>query len=240
PVTAGMKGGMRQPISVADAVDVVGLNYTISLYDKYHAAHPDKPVTSSEDASSVMTRGEYVRDDARHVLDSYDDQPPEWANTHRVAWKAIATRPFMGGCFVWTGFDYRGEPTPFRWPTISSNFGIMDTCGFPKAAYYMRQAMWIRDRPVLWLIPHWNWPGTVEALDSRGRHVATANLPVQFGVSGGKIIGVGNGNPNSHESDKATARSLYNGYAQVIVQSQKGGAESLMVRAASPAVRAAT
>ena len=70
--------------------------------------------------------------------------------------------------------------------------------------------------------------------------MATANLPVQFEVSGGKIIGVGNGNPNSHEPDKATARSLYNGYAQVIVQSEKGSAGSLMLRATSPALRAAT
>jgi beta-galactosidase len=332
PVTAAMNGGMDKPISVADAVDVVGFNYTISLYDKYHAAHPDKPLFSSEDASSVMTRGEYAKDDARHVVDSYDDQPPPWANTHRVAWKAVATRPFMAGCFVWTGFDYRGEPTPYRWPTINSNFGIMDTCGFPKAAYYMRQAMWLEDRPVLSLIPHWNWDGkegrpvkvramsnaetvelrlngrslgtqavdrfemndwevpyqpgrleavarrggrvvatyavettgapvrlkltpdragldgdgrdavpvTVEALDSRGRHVPTANLPVQFVVAGGKVIGVGNGDPNSHEPDKATARSLYNGYAQVIVQSEKGGTGMLMLRATSPGLTAAT
>jgi len=332
PVTAAMSGGMLNPLSVADAVDVVGFNYQIDDYDKYHAAHPNKPLTSSEDSSAFMTRGVYVDNEAAHVLDSYDDHKPGWGNLHRVSWKAIATRPFMGGCFVWTGFDYRGEPTPFRWPTISSNFGIMDTCGFPKAAYYIRQSQWVHDRPVLWLIPHWNWPGkegqpvkvmamsnaetielrlngrslgtqpvdrfemnswqvpyrpgrleavarsggrvvatyavettgapawlkltpdraaldgdgrdavpvTVEALDSHGRHAPTANLPVQLEVSGGKIIGVGNGNPNSHELDKATARSLYNGYAQVIVQSEKGGAGTLMLRATSPGLTAAT
>lgn len=331
PVTAAMNGGMDAPVSVADAVDVVGFNYNIELYDKYHAAHPEKPLTSSEDSSGVMTRGEYVRDDARHILDSYDDQAPPWATTHRNSWKQIATRPFLGGCFVWTGFDYRGEPTPFRWPTISSNFGIMDTCGFPKAAYYIRQAQWVRDRPVLWFVPHWNWAGkegqpikvmvmsnadsvalmlngrslgeqkvdpfemnfwqvpyqpgrleavakrgglvvatygvettgepvalrltpdrigldgdgrdavpvTVEALDSKGRHVPTASLPVQFQVAGGKIIGVGNGDPNSHEPDKATSRSLYNGYAQVIVQSQRGGAGTLVIKATSPGLRSA-
>ena len=331
PVTAAMNGGMDQPISVADAVDVVGFNYSILLYDKYHAAHPEKPLTSSEDSSSVMTRGEYVRDDARHVLDEYDDNPPSWANTNRDAWKAIATRPFMAGCFVWTGFDYRGEPTPFRWPTISSNFGIMDTCGFPKSAYYIRQSQWIQDRPILWFVPHWNWadkegqpikvmamtnadtielrlngrslgeqkanhfdmnlwqvpyrpgrleavartggrvvatyaaettgapvalrltpdraaldgdgwdavPVTVEALDSKGRHVPTANLPVQFQIAGGKIIGVGNGDPNCHEPDKAMSRSLYNGYAQVIVQSERGGAGTLLLKATSLGLRSA-
>jgi beta-galactosidase len=83
-------------------------------------------------------------------------------------------------------------------------------------------------------------PVTVEALDSRGRHVPTANLPVQFVVAGGKVIGVGNGDPNSHEPDKATARSLYNGYAQVIVQSEKGGTGMLMLRATSPGLTAAT
>ena len=329
PVTAAMNGGMDAPISVADAVNVVGFNYSINLYDKYHSAHPQKPLTSSEDSSAVMTRGEYVRDDTRHVLDSYDDQAPEWATTHRNSWQQIATRPFLAGCFVWTGFDYRGEPTPFRWPTISSNFGIMDTCGFPKSAYYIRQAQWVQDRPVLWLIPHWNWPGkegqsikvmvmsnadtvglklngrplgeqkvdpfemnmwevpyqpgrleavarkggrlvasyavettghpvalrltpdrsaldgdgrdavpvTVEALDSKGRHVPTANLPVQFHVSGGKIIGVGNGDPNSHQPDKATARSLYNGYAQVIVQSDRSAAGTMLLRATAPGLR---
>ena len=331
PVTAAMNGGMDAPLSVADAVDVVGFNYSISLYDKYHAAHPNKALTSSEDSSAVMTRGEFVRDDARHVLDSYDDQAPEWATTHRNSWKQIATRPFLAGCFVWTGFDYRGEPTPFRWPTISSNFGIMDTCGFPKTAYYIRQAQWVHDRPVLWLVPHWNWPGkegqpikvmamsnaetvelrlngrsvgvqkvdpyemnqwqvpyqpgrleavarkagrivatyavettgapvslrltpdraaldgdgrdavpiTVEALDSQGRQVPTANLPVRFDVAGGRIIGVGNGDPNSHEPDKASARSLYNGYAQVIAQSDRGSSGAMLLRATSPGLKPA-
>jgi beta-galactosidase len=329
PVTAAMNGGMDQPVSVADAVDVVGFNYSINLYDKYHAARPEKPLTSSEDSSAVMTRGEYVNDPARHILDSYDDQAPEWATTHRNSWKQIATRPFLAGCFVWTGFDYRGEPTPFQWPTISSNFGIMDTCGFPKAAYYIRQSQWVQDRPVLWLVPHWNWAGkdgqpikvmvmsnadtvelrlngrslgqqdvdhfemntwqvpyqpgrleavarkggrvvatyaaettgapvllrltpdrtvvtadgrdavpvTVEALDAKGRHVPTANLAVKFKAAGGRIIGVGNGNPNSHEPDKASARSLYNGLAQVIVQSERGGSGSLLLRATSAGLR---
>jgi beta-galactosidase len=80
---------------------------------------------------------------------------------------------------------------------------------------------------------------TVEALDSKGRHVPTANLPVQFQVAGGKVIGVGNGDPNCHEPDKAMSRSLYNGYAQVIVQSERGGAGTLLLKATSPGLRAA-
>ncbi|MFX8270440.1 hypothetical protein ABTL25_20445, partial [Acinetobacter baumannii] len=72
-----------------------------------------------------------------------------WGATHRDAWKAIATRPFVAGAFVWTGFDYRGEPQPFEWPTASSSFGIMDLCGFPKSAFYIHQAQWVEDRPVV-------------------------------------------------------------------------------------------
>jgi beta-galactosidase len=332
PVTAAMNGGMDAPLSVADAVDVVGFNYHQEMYDKYHAAHPDKPLTSSEDTSAVMTRGEYVSDrKGRQVLASYDDEFQPWGLTHRKAWKEIATRPFLAGCFVWTGFDYRGEPQPFEWPTQSSSFGIMDTCGFPKTAYFIHQAQWVRDRPILHLAPHWNWAGkegqpirviamsnadsvelrlngrslgeqkvdpfemnqwqvpyqpgrleavarkggkivahtavettgvpvslrltpdrkaldgdgrdavpvTVEALDSKGRHVPTANLPVQFQISGGNIIGVGNGDANSHEPDKANARSLYNGFAQIIVQTERGMSGAIILKAMSPTLRTA-
>jgi beta-galactosidase len=82
-------------------------------------------------------------------------------------------------------------------------------------------------------------PVTVEALDSKGRHVPTANLPVQFQISGGKIIGVGNGDANSHEPDKGSARSLYNGFAQVIVQSERGRSGSIILKATSPTLRTA-
>lgn len=129
PVTAAMSAGMFAPVNVSQAVDVVGFNYQIDQYDKFHAAHPDKPMTSSEDTSAVMTRGEYVTDrKGRHVLASYDDEAQPWGTTHRRAWKEIATRPFLAGAFVWTGFDYRGEPQPFEWPTASSSFGIIWTC----------------------------------------------------------------------------------------------------------------
>ncbi len=323
PVTAAINGGMFNAVNVTQAVDVVGFNYQISAYDKFHAANPSKPCTSSEDTSAVSTRGEYATDMKAHLLTSYDDEARPWGATHRAAWKAIATRPYMAGSFVWTGFDYRGEPQPFEWPTVSSSFGIMDLCGFEKASFYIHQAQWVKDRPVLHLIPHWNWPGqegkpirvvamantetvalilngrligeqkvdpfemnewkvpyaagrleavgktggrivaravvetsdapvalrltpdraglagdgrdatpvTVEALDAHGRHVPTANLPISFEIAGGRIIGLGNGDANSHEPEKGAARSLYNGLAQVIVQSEEGGAGDLVLRA---------
>jgi beta-galactosidase len=158
PVTAAQSGGQLNPVNVSQAVDVVGFNYQIESYDKFHAANPSKPLTSSEDTSAVMTRGEYVTDKKRNILGSYDTERPGWGSTHRVAWKAIATRPFVAGGFCWTGFDYRGEPTPFKWPSESSFFGCMDLCGFPKMAFYLHQAFWIENRPVLQLVPHWNWP----------------------------------------------------------------------------------
>jgi beta-galactosidase len=159
PVTAAMNGGQFAPVSVAQAVDVVGFNYSVPGYDRFHQMNPKLPMTSSEDTSAFMTRGEYVTDPKRKVIDSYDDQHAPWGWTHRGAWKDIATRPFIAGGFVWTGFDYRGEPTPHSWPSVSSFFGCMDLCGFPKAAFYMHQALWVQDQPVLQLIPHWNWAG---------------------------------------------------------------------------------
>ncbi len=115
-------------------------------------------MTSSEDVSGLMTRGEY-KDDLTHkqVLAAYDENKPRWGNTHRAAWKAIADKPYVAGCFIWTGFDYRGEPQPFEWPSASSSFGCMDVCGFPKTAFYIHQAQWLpTTKPVLQLVPHWN------------------------------------------------------------------------------------
>ena len=106
-----------------------------------------------------MTRGVYETDHKKNLIGSYDDQRAPWGATHRYGWRKIVERPFVAGGFVWTGFDYRGEPTPLQWPSAGSFFGIMDQCGFPKAAYYLHQAHWIEDKPVLHLIPHWNWAG---------------------------------------------------------------------------------
>ena len=95
------------------------------------------------------------------VLDSYDDQVAGgWATPQRNAWKQIATRSLVAGTMVWTGFDYRGEPQPLAWPSAGSSFGSMDLCGFPRAAYWIHQAEWITNRPILHIVPHWNWAGS--------------------------------------------------------------------------------
>lgn len=159
PVTAAMNSGLFAPVNVSQAVDVVGFNYQLDQYDRFHAAHPDVPITSSEDTSAFMTRGAFVTNEARHVKASYDEEPSSWGSTHRKAWAEIVTRPFVVGTFVWSGFDYHGEPTPYEWPSNSSYFGIMDLCGFPKTAFYLHRAQWIDAEPLLDLAPHWTWPG---------------------------------------------------------------------------------
>ena len=161
PVTAAQSNSMLNAINASQAADVAGFNYRPSDYDAYHAKYPDKPILSSEDTSSVMTRGEFVTDRKAQILDSYDDQlPGSWGLSHRKTWKNIDSRPFIAGTMVWTGFDYRGEPQPLSWPAAGSSFGCMDLCGFPKTAYYIHQAQWVKDKPILHIVPHWNWAGS--------------------------------------------------------------------------------
>ena len=325
PVTAAASGGLTTPKNVGFAVDVIGMNYQATNYDNVHKYFPNTPITSSEDASAYMVRGEYVTDKKKRLHDSYDTQKANWGTNNRTGWKLVDERPFVAGCFIWTGFDYRGEPQPYNWPAAGASFGLMDQCGFPKFAYYIRQAQWLQ-KPVLQLIPHWNWPAemigkpvkvmaatnvervklllngkevgdkkvdkyemvdwmipyqpgklvaigyngtkevtrftvettgepvalqlipdrktmvndgqdamplTVQAIDSKGRAVPTSNVQVQFEVTGsGSIIGLGNGNPNSHEAEKGTNRKLFNGLAQVILQTnQTAGTLTLTAKA---------
>jgi beta-galactosidase len=162
PVTAAQSNSDLNPVNASQAADVAGFNYVYRDFDAYHKLYPTKPLFSSEDTSTVMTREEYAssRRGTNPVLDSYDDTALPWGLTHRNAWKEVATRPFVAGTMVWTGFDYRGEPQPLSWPASGSSFGIMDLCGFPKAAYWLHQAQWITNRPILHLVPHWNWAGS--------------------------------------------------------------------------------
>ncbi len=325
PVTAAMNGSFYKPENVSQVVGVMGFNYYQGDYDRFHGLNPAKPMTSSEDTSAFMTRGAFASDPAAHVISSYDTEAASWGATHRDSWRAITSRPFVAGGFVWTGFDYHGEPTPYAWPTISSFFGILDLCGFPNTAYDIRRAQWVDDAPVLAIAPHWTWPGregqpirllvtgnvdrvvvrlngrpvgagaldrvmglelsvpyapgrleaigyrgdrqvvlaahetagapvalrltparrvmagdgedvqpiTVDAVDAHGRHVPTAALPASVTVSGGAIIGNGNGDPNSHESEKGGDRRLFNGLAQMIVRADPGRGR-IVLRATAP------
>lgn len=145
-------------------IDVRGWNYYVGPeMDQYHAEHPSQPNIGTEVASAFYTRGIYSKDPARGYVTGYDVLAG--GETAENWWTFFAERPWTSGSFVWTGFDYRGEPTPYQWPCISSSFGILDTCGFPKDVFYYYQSWWT-DKPVLHLLPHWNWSGKEgQALD---------------------------------------------------------------------------
>jgi beta-galactosidase len=298
---------------VSNALDIVGFNYNMKFPDVFHKEQPTRPIYGSETASTISQRGCYQTDPLRNTLSAYDVNHTAWSQLAEEWWTFYATREWEAGGFAWTGFDYRGEPTPYGWPSINSNFGIVDMCGFPKDNFFYYKSWWTKE-PVLHLVPHWTWEGregeeisvwvhsnldevelflngkslgrqkvarlshvewkvryeagaieahgwkdgklvltekrettgeiaavrltperltinadgtdvvvlTVDALDAAGRALPTAQNMINFKVTGdGALIGVGNGDPNCHESDKEPRRSLYNGLAQVIVQSTK-------------------
>jgi beta-galactosidase len=158
PTTFAMDQGWDN--GVGRVVDVLGFNYRTNQIEAYHQRHPAQPVYGSETGSTVATRGEYANDPAGHMVRAYDTEHPWWATTAEEWWTIVADRPYIAGGFVWTGFDYRGEPTPFNaLPSIGSQFGVLDTCGFPKDNYYYYRAWWRPDQPLVHLLPHWNWPG---------------------------------------------------------------------------------
>ncbi|MGA2051284.1 MAG: beta-galactosidase GalA [Terracidiphilus sp.] len=309
-VSAAVNGDNQKGVS--DSFDIIGFNYNLKGPDGYHKEHPKRPLYGSETSSAISTRGVYSTDKLRNTINAYDGVVP-WGETAEEWWKFYGTRDWEAGGFAWTGFDYRGEPTPYGWPSINSQFGIVDMCGFPKDTFYYYKAWWGKE-PSLHLFPHWNFEGRegdmipvwvysnmdevelfvngqsqgsqkvphlghvewkvkyepgaieargskdgkvvltekrettgptvairltadrteidadgedlailkVEALDKDGRAVPTAGNLIGFKVTGdGAFIGVGNGDPNCQESDKEPKRSLFNGLAQVILQSTK-------------------
>jgi beta-galactosidase len=301
---------------INEVIPVRGFNYRQFGVADYHKDHPDQPIIGTEMGSTVTTRGVYEKDSIRAYVPDQDITAPWWASTAETWWTLAGPNDYWLGGFVWTGFDYRGEPTPYQWPNINSHFGIMDMCGFPKNIYYYYQSWWT-DKDVLHISPHWNWkgkegkpvdvwvnsnadnvelflngkslgkkdmprnshlqwivnydPGKLEAIaykkgkkltakvettgqpagvvvtpykttmladgkdatvinistvDKQGREVPDVNNLVKFSISGdAKIIGVGNGDPSSHEPDKIFdgnwQRHLFNGKCQVIVQTGK-------------------
>jgi len=158
PITCNAAVG-DEYAGINEAIQVRGWSYHPGKdMDDYHAEHPLQPNVGSEQGSTVSTRGIYANDPVRGYVSAYDDNAPEWAQTAETWVSFFAPRPWLSGGFVWTGFDYRGEPTPYDWPCINSHFGILDTCGFPKDNFWFYQAWWT-DSPVLHILPHWNWAG---------------------------------------------------------------------------------
>lgn len=143
---------------VNEVVPVRSFNYRQFAVADYHRDHPNQPIIGTEMGSTVTTRGIYEADSIRAYVPDQDITAPWWASLAETWWTLAAENDFWLGGFVWTGFDYRGEPTPYKWPNISSHFGIMDVCGFPKNIYYYYQSWWT-DKDVLHISPHWNWKG---------------------------------------------------------------------------------
>ena len=173
PVTAGCNETRpTNNLIRSGALDIIGFNYHVQDYDSVKEWYPNMPFIGSETASSLNSRGFYIhpstkinvvpeRWDAPHQTDhhqcsAYDNSRAPWATLHEEAWVAVRDRDFCAGTFIWTGFDYLGEPTPYSWPSRSSYFGIVDLCGFPKDCYYMYRSEWTNN-PTLHLFPHWNW-----------------------------------------------------------------------------------
>jgi len=324
-------------------------------YDEFHEKYPDWPLIGSETGGSGATRGLYgmeyyngephLPDSEAMGIDDYQDLNPEregnstaynetmtpWGRSIEDTWKDCADREFLGGTFLWTGFDYRGETYPFGWPAVVTRYGIMDLCGFPKDVFYYHQAWWT-DQPMLHIFPHWNWSGKegqnidvwcysncaevelllngeslgrqlmpqngkltwavpyspgevralgydtegknileksicttgapasirltadrdvlasdskdlsviqVEILDEQGQPVPDADQLVEFEFdSGVRLLGVGNGNPVSHEPDQEPRRKLYHGLAQVLVGAGKE-AGAFKVKATSDGLQSA-
>jgi beta-galactosidase len=153
-VSAAVNGDNKQGVS--DAFDIIGFNYNLKYPDEFHKKNPTRPIYGSETSSAISTRGVYTTDPLRNTVMAFGCVP--WGETAEEWWTFYATRDWAAGGFAWTGFDYRGEPTPYGWPSINSQFGIVDMCGFPKDTFYYYKAWWGKE-PALHLFPHWNFEG---------------------------------------------------------------------------------
>lgn len=177
PITAGCnESNPGNNLFRSGALDIIGYNYHDHDFAKVPEKFPGMPFIITESVSGLATRGYYdMPADSMRIwparwdkpfhneslaCSSYDNCHVPWGNTHDGTMRHVRDNDFISGQFVWTGFDYIGEPTPYGWPARSSYFGIVDLAGMPKDIYYMYQGEWRPDMNVLHLLPHWNWePG---------------------------------------------------------------------------------
>ncbi len=178
PVTAALTENdpSKNFLYKSGALDVLGFNYKLDAYPQLPSRFPGSSFIAAETASALATRGHYdFPSDAFRIwppdskstqhgnpdntVSAFDNVYAYWGNTHEKSWLAVKQNPHMSGAFVWSGFDFLGEPVPYQWPSRSSYYGIIDLAGFPKDVYYLYQSEWT-PKPVLHLFPHWNWkPG---------------------------------------------------------------------------------
>lgn len=327
-ITGAMNGGVLSENGAVNELDITGFNYITAQYDPFRNKFPHIPMLGSENNSAFQTRGVYKTDEEKNIIDCYDSYAAPWGNTHRDGFRQVDTRKHIMGMFIWTGFDYRGEPTPFEYPSISTQFGIMDTCGFKKDAFYLNKAFFT-DEPMIHIVPsHWNFEdgriikvmantncseaelilngesfgkkevdkydmcfweieykkGTLmmygfrdgikvcsdkiqtasepekltvwaskselekDCFDAVAVNVGvcdinsipcmTADNLIEFEAEGGIVLGVGNGDPNSHEDDKSNKRRLFNGLCQAII-SPLDGYDKVSVKITSEGLKSA-
>ena len=173
PITAGCnEPNPGNHLFKSGALDIIGYNYHHQWVKDVPAKFPGMPFIFSESVSALQTRGFYMMPsdsvyvapkewwlpytDPSFKCSAYDNMHASWSSTHEETWDVVKHNDFVGGQFIWTGFDYIGEPTPYSFPARSSYFGVIDLAGFPKDTYYMYQSEWT-GKPVLHLFPHWNW-----------------------------------------------------------------------------------
>lgn len=161
-------------LAASGALDIIGYNYAHQTWPKHKINFPKVPFIATETTSALQTRGYYdAKSDTINIwpkrwdipfnegnpgntVSAYDQTRTPWGSTHEETWKIVKKHDFLSGIYIWTGFDYIGEPTPYQWPSISSYFGIVDLAGIPKDVYYMYQSEWTT-KDVLHIFPHWNW-----------------------------------------------------------------------------------
>ena len=322
-VTAAMNGGVLAQDNAADVLDVAGINYFIDDYMKYAERRPGHPMIATENGPIYATRGVFKNDFEKQQCASYGDITAHYGQLLEPTMARVQEAPHVAGVFVWGGFDYRGEPQPFEWPSVFSHWGFCDNCGFEKASFY-RLKTYYTETPMLYLCPHWNWTpgeevrvvayttlkkatlfvngaaqetknvqdfcaewtlpfeaGEIRVVAEDGAHqmaetVRTAGSPsrlciedatpkkdpdsvilnisltdsdnrlvptldtdriVKLKVTGGRIIGVGNGDPNGLQPDIAETISTFAGRCQVIIEPE--GDRELFVRASTDGAQSA-
>jgi len=320
-VTAAMNGGVLMRENASDALDVAGINYCLGDYMPYAARRPGHPMVATENGPLYATRGVYKDDAEKQVYNSYGLTTSPFGQTLQETWKAVEAAPHVAGLFVWGGFDYRGEPQPFEWPSVYSHWGLMDSCGFEKDTFFMLKSYYgDLAAPMLHLLPHWNWregeevrvcamtnceevrfllngepvatvpvedrraecripfargvlraeglrggavaaweevrtagaPARLELVDAapdKDRDCAICNvrlldargvpvpgqaydLPVTFAVEAGRILGVGNGDPNGVYAEHGETIPTFSGRCQAILGPDENGRVAVRVRAA--------
>lgn len=309
-VCAAQNSGILEKENASDALDIIGVNYALADFPACHKRSPEKVLLGTENCPTFATRGEYVSDKSLPVFTSFGDEWADWFAENLPQTMDVAFgEDYVAGCFVWCGFEHRGEPVPHAWPCVTSHWGIHDLCGYEKdTAYWL--AAYYRDDLVCHLLPHWNhdngkpvrvatftngdsaelfvngvsqgikevqnrraeWmvdfvAGELQVTATRGNQTATdtvqtAGSPfallaedvtpqvknpashivnvsvvdqngtvvphvfdtVKCSADNGRILGVGNGNPNGHFPEQAREVPLFHSKAQIIVE---GSAKAL-------------